>query len=184
MEEILQDIIKAKAGDSRSFEALVKKFDPMIRSMAKKYSNMCNMPSQMFDDFLQEGKVAFYNAVNTYREDSDITFGAYSKVCVRNRLVSCVRSANSKKRLRRSDSKDNYDLDNPQDNLIARELEKKLFSLAQDCLSPYEKKIFTHYMNGERAKEISLKVNRSERSVNNAIYRIKAKLKRTTNSGT
>ena len=39
-------------------------------------------------------------------------------------------------------------------------------------------------MNGERAKEISLKVNRSERSVNNAIYRIKAKLKRTTNSGT
>ena len=128
--------------------------------------------------------MAFYNSVITYREDSGITFGAYAKVCIRNRLISCVRALNSKKRQKRSDSKNNYDMDNPQDSLIARELEKKLFSLAQDCLSPYEKRIFTYYMSGERAKEISSKINRSEKSVNNAIYRIKAKLKRTANNGT
>jgi RNA polymerase sporulation-specific sigma factor len=75
-------------------------------------------------------------------------------------------------------------LENPQDALIVRELEKKLFSLAKDRLSPYEKKIFGYYLAGERAKEISKKVTRSEKSVNNAIYRIKAKLKRIANNGT
>jgi RNA polymerase sporulation-specific sigma factor len=151
--------------------------------MAKKYSDMCATSPQL-DDFLQEAKMAFYNSVLSYDEKTGVTFGAYAKVCVRNRLVSCVRVNNSKKRQKRSDTKDSYDLENPQDALIVRELEKKLFSLAKDRLSPYEKKIFGYYLAGERAKEISKKVMRSEKSVNNAIYRIKAKLKRTANSVT
>ena len=183
MEEIMHYINRVKAGEEAYFEQLLSKYNALINSMAKKYSDMCTTSPQ-YDDFLQEAKMAFYNSVLSYKEEAGITFGAYAKVCIRNRLVSCVRVHNSKKRQKRSDTKNNYDLENPQDTLIVRELEKKLFSLAQDCLSPYEKKIFGYYIAGERAKEISEKVLRSEKSVNNAIYRIKAKLKRTANNGT
>ena len=138
-------------------------------NMAKKYSDMCGASEEQYDDFLQESKMAFYNSVLTYNASCEVTFGAYAKVCVRNRLVSCVRTFNSQKR---------------QETLLARELEKKLFSLAQDCLSAYERKIFTFYIRGERAKEISQKIGKSERSVNNAIYRIKVKLKQVTENDT
>ena len=182
MDEILHYIDRVKSGDDMSFEQLLAKYNALIISMAKKYSDMCTTPQ--YDDFLQEAKMAFYNSVMAFKRESGITFGAYAKVCIRNRLVSCVRVNNSKKRQKRSDTKEGYDLENPQDALIVRELEKKLFSLAQDCLSPYEKKIFGYYLSGERAKEISKKVAKSEKSVKNAIYRIKAKLKRTANSVT
>ncbi len=184
MEDVLELVGKSRNGDSTAFEALLSKYDALLKSMAEKYSNMCNMSSRQYDDFMQEGKMAFYNAVLTYDSDTGVTFGAYAKVCVRNKLVSCVRVINSKKRQKRSDSKENIDLENPQDTLLVRELEKKLFSLAQDCLSAYEKKIFAFYIRGERAKEISRKIGKSERSVNNAIYRIKVKLKQIANDGT
>lgn len=184
MDEIIQRIQKVKGGDEASFVFLLSKYDALIISMARKYADMCLTSARQYDDFLQEAKMAFYNSVITFKEGTGVTFGAYAKVCIRNKLVSCVRVQNSKKRQKRSDLKDNYDLENPQDTLIMRELEKKLFSLAQDCLSPYEKKIFAYYIAGERAKEISLKIGRSEKSVNNAIFRIKAKLKRTANNGT
>lgn len=183
MDEILYHINRVKTGDDVAFEQLLSKYNALIISMAKKYSDMC-ASSPQYDDFLQEAKMAFYNSVMSFKEESGITFGAYAKVCIRNRLVSCVRTNNSKKRQKRSDTKDSYDIENPQDTLIVRELEKKLFSIAKDRLSPYEKKIFGYYLAGERAKEISKKVTRSEKSVNNAIYRIKAKLKRTANSVT
>ena len=184
MEDVLVYVISAKEGNAEAFESLLTAYSGLIISMAKKYSDMCVASSGQYDDFLQEAKMAFYNSVTTFREDSGATFGAYAKVCIRNRLVSCVRVQNSKKRQQRSEINENYGLDNPQDTLIMRELENKLFSLAKDCLSTYEKKIFSMYIQGERAKEISVKIGKSEKSVNNAIYRIKAKLKRTANIGT
>ena len=184
MDEILEIVEKARNGDGAAFEALLAKYDALLKSMAQKYAYMCNASSRQNDDFMQEGKMAFYTAVMTYNPGSNVTFGAYARICIRNRLVSCVRVLNSKKRQKRSDSKDNIDLENPQDTLLVRELEKKLFSLAQDCLSAYEKKVFALYVRGERAKEISQKIGKSERSVNNAIYRIKAKLKQIANDGT
>lgn len=184
MEDILELVEKVRGGDGVAFEALLSKYDALLKSMAQKYSYMCSTSSRQYDDFMQEGKMAFYNAVLTYKSEIGVTFGAYAKACVKNKLVSCVRAINSQKRQKRSDSKENIDLENPQDALLMRELEKKLFSLAQDCLSAYEKKIFAFYMKGERAKEISLKIGKSERSVNNAIYRIKVKLKQIANDGT
>ena len=184
MEDILVCIADAKSGRAEAFESLLAAYSGLIVSMTKKYSDMCIASSGQYDDFLQEAKMAFYSSVTTFKEDSGVTFGAYAKVCIRNRLVSCVRVQNSKKRQQRSEIDENYGLDNPQDTLIMRELENKLFSLAKDCLSTYEKKIFSMYVQGERAKEISVKIGKSEKSVNNAIYRIKAKLKRTANIGT
>ena len=184
MTDILTVVERARSGDDSAFEVLLNKYNSLLISMARKYSDMCNTPSRQYDDFLQEAKMAFYNSVLTFNEDSGITFGAYAKICVRNKLVSCVRVLNSKKRQKRSDSKEDYGSENPQDALIVRELEKQLFSHAQDYLSAYEKKVFACYIAGERAKEISLKMSKSEKSVNNAIYRIKAKLKRIANNGT
>ena len=56
--------------------------------------------------------------------------------------------------------------------------------LAEKILSGYEMRIFALYAKGARAKEISARIGKSEKSVNNAIFRIRSKLKKQSNSDT
>ena len=118
--------------------------------------------------------------MKTYDESKKITFGAYSKTCIRNRLVSCLRRASSKKRQKIKDNDEGVS-ESLQDTVVKRELEEKLISLAEKVLSNYELRIFKMYAHGARAKEISAKIGKDEKSVNNAIFRIRSKLKKQSN---
>ncbi|MBQ8163724.1 MAG: sigma-70 family RNA polymerase sigma factor [Clostridia bacterium] len=183
MDENYELITLAQQDNEQAFEILLKKYKALILSMSQKYSCMCYGRVRDDDDFIQETKLAFYNAVKTYSNEKNVTFGAYAKICIKNKLISYIRSLKSKKRTQDIEIEDSYS-NSPQDYLLEHELEKKLFYLARNCLSDYEKEVFSYYLNGIRAKEISEKINRSEKSVNNAIYRIKAKLKKTLNKDT
>ena len=136
------------------------------------------------EDFSQEARLAIYNAALKYNiEDNKVTFGAFAKTCIRNRLVSYLRRASSKKRLKCDNGV--YVTDNtPQDTVIQHELEKKLLTLAEKVLSNYEMRIFKMYAQGAKAKEISAKIGKSEKSVNNAIFRIRSKLKKQSKNDT
>ena len=187
MEEITELIIKIRNGDNSAFEVLCEQYKALISSMSQKYSNMYpenNQPSDIKEDFSQEAKLAFYNACLRYDiENTKFTFGAYAKACIRNKLVSNLRHANSKKR-RKSSGDDALNVETPQDTVIQHELETKLLSLAEKVLSNYEMRIFKMYAQGAKAKEISAKIGRDEKSVNNAIFRIRTKLKKQSNNGT
>ena len=161
MDEINELIAEAKNGNGEAFEKICKKYAGLINSMSRKYSDMCQSHGTENEDFLQ----------------------AYARVCIRNRLISCIRMLNSKKR-RKSELGKEYSDDSLQDDVLKRELGEKMMRLADDKLSPYEKKIFALYAEGLRAKEISGRTGKSEKSVNNAIYRIKSKLKRTVKDDT
>lgn len=177
MDEILELVFSAKNGDNHAFEALLDKYQGLLSSMSKKYSDMCYEVLKDREDFLQEAKIAFYNAVMSFDEGKGRTFGAYAKVCIRNKLVSCIRELNSKKRLKKTDSL--IEITTPaniQDKAIQRMHKKELYKLAKTHLSSYEYLIFEMYSSGQKGKEISAKIGRTEKSVNNAICRIKAKL--------
>lgn len=173
-------ILQARAGDDTAFNLLCEQYKNLMDSMSRKYFEMCSTEYSSFDDFLQESKVAFYKAVMRYDvETQRVTFGAFAKVCIRNKLVSCVRKQGS---LKRKKGESNVGAENswsPQDTVVQRELSEKLLSVAESSFSGYEKRIFSLYLEGRRAKEISLLTGRSVRSVNNAIYRIRSKLKKT-----
>jgi RNA polymerase sporulation-specific sigma factor len=62
--------------------------------------------------------------------------------------------------------------------VVIQELKKEFLSLAEDLLSNYEMKVFRLYISGLRAKEISARLGKSEKSVNNAIFRMRAKIRR------
>ena len=99
MENINELILQARCGNDEAFSMLCDQYSSLIDSLSSKYSVMCADEYSSKDDFVQEAKMAFYNAVVSYDTSSvKVTFGAYAKVCIRNRLVSCVRKHLSKKR--------------------------------------------------------------------------------------
>ncbi len=173
-------ILRARSGDNNAFLQLCKQYKNLLDSLSHKYSDMCPAEYSFFDDFSQEARVALYNAVNRYDVDGQkVTFGAFAKVCIRNRLVSYLRKLSSKKRLKGERDAGTEDDWSVQDTVVRRELGEKLISLAESLLSKYEMKIFLYYLEGRRAQEIASLVGKDEKSVNNAIYRIRLKLKKT-----
>lgn len=182
MEEIIELILQTRDGNDDAFSLLCNKYSFLINSMSSKYCTMCSDEFGSKDDFVQEAKMAFYKAVISFDiGNKGVTFGAYAKVCIRNKLISCVRKQLSKKRRKGKEDTQAQELWSLQDTVVQRELGEKLISVAESTLSVYEKKIFSYYLEGRKAKEISSILGKSEKSVNNAIYRIRSKLKKTVN---
>jgi RNA polymerase sporulation-specific sigma factor len=179
MENNLELVIQAKNGNQFAFTNLYEKYQPLLVSMASKYSSMCKEENGQMDDFLQKANIALNDAIKTYNVDNGkVTFGAYARTVVRNRLVSMVRHMKSKKR-KKSDLNSSCESVTPQDRAVWREHSVKLSEKAERVLSPFEKRVFhllPLFSKGNRAREISLRVNKSEKSVNNAIFRIRSKL--------
>ena len=179
MDETKELILKAKDGNETALVSLLEAYKPLINSLSKKYSSMCENHPEWSDDFFEEAQIAFYNAIVTYdTANSSITFGAYAKTCIRNKLISFVRKLNAKKR-QKAVLDTSCEVRTPQDNVIWRELGEKLFAVAEKTLSPYEKKVLSLCYKGYRAREIAIHVGKSTKSVNNAIFRIRSKLKDT-----
>ena len=176
MEEVLELVFKARSGDSHAFSRLARVYKPLLNSLTQRYLKMCQNDGEIFDDFAQESQMALFEAVKTYDENSGFTFGAYAKSCIRNRLVSLVRRNKAKKR-EKGETKIPTGIPSPDDVYMTKELGKKLMAIAENSLSPYEKKVFALYLDGKRAGEISKQVGKSEKSVTNAIFRVRAKLK-------
>lgn len=182
MDKYIDLILQSRAGNNDAFAQMCEQYKNLMDSLSRKFSLMCEEYCTR-DDFRQEAQLAFFDAINSFDiENGRVTFGAYARVCIRNRLVSCVRKLNSKKRrMGKSEGTDAVVGWSVQDTVVRRELGEKLLTFADNTLSPYERRIFSMYVDGIKAKEICRVVGRSERSVNNAIYRIRQKLKKTVN---
>lgn len=149
--------------------------------MVKKYHKMAKDSgySADEDDFKQEAVIALYKAAMTYESENDeITFGLYAKICIRNRLISLLRKAERffEKKMNTGEYLPAEEL-GPEDLFIAQENYKGLLDQISGILTEYEKSVFDMYLDGKTYREISLLLNRSEKSVDNAIYRIKAKIR-------
>ena len=67
--------------------------------------------------------------------------------------------------------------DNPEILLIEEERVNQLIDKAENVLTSFEKKVFMHMLKGDTYKQIAKLMNRDSKSIDNAIQRIRKKLK-------
>ena len=181
MSHVSELIEKVRGGDQAAFEALSKHYSPLILSMTQLYSSLCEADETEKEDILQEAMVAFYRASLRYDlASTEVTFGLYAKVCIRNRLISFWRRMPDRKNfseLSELESRLNGSSPDPLEGILQREDVSRMLAIVNNELSPYEKKIFSLYMLGRTSDEIALSVGKTKKSVSNAIYRIRVKIK-------
>ena len=73
-------------------------------------------------------------------------------------------------------------LDNPESRMIAQENMEKKYQLIDKQLSSMERQVLKLYLEGGSYEEIAEEMGRSEKSVDNAIQRLKKKLKKVEKS--
>ncbi len=176
-------IRSAKSGDQGAFLCLRDKYRPLIDSCVYRFSSS-DMTDQDREDLSQEALVHFCGAVCSYDcEYENVEFGLYAKICIENRLVSFIRLRNKRNRIRPislDGEGDRLDIDNTDDilqSLVDRERTSALVASIKKQLSDYENKIWWMYASGMSVTEIAVELSADNKSVSNAIYRIRRKLK-------
>ena len=176
------DLIKRiRKGDQNAFKALVEKYEPLIESLVFKFYDK-ELKGLTSDDLRQEAVLRFYNSILTYDlEQCEVEFGLYAKICISNALISQIRLQKKRTAEQLTEFQNvlffEHDSEEPSDRILEEERVKTLYSLISKNLSRYEYRIWQLYVSGRTAKDICAIVDSDERSVSNAIYRIRKKLR-------
>lgn len=167
--------------DGQAFERLLGMYEPMINAAVRRY-----LPEgDDVDDARQEALSGFYRAALTFDLDqSEVAFGFYAKVCVTNALISHIREVT--RRARREAANIEYDdymryyagtSPDPAQQVAERESTEALKNLIKQYLSPYENRVWDMHVAGVSTQAISEKLGKPVRSIDNALYRIRRKLR-------
>ena len=181
--KLIDLITQAKSGNQTAFEELLRLYDPLIRSMTATFFD-ANIPVLDREDIRQEAMLGFYQAMLGFDLEESITFfGSYAKICIRNRLISYLREQKRHEKMLLTDNDaalmqeaDDTEGD-PSVKILEWETFEELTRLIRNHLSSYENRIWWLYLSGKTAKEIGMLLGKDEKSVQNAVYRIRRKLR-------
>ena len=163
---------------SNNLDELVSEYVPYIEKKIAGYK----LNGFGKDDLLQEGRIALLDAKNAYLPERGSSFKAFALKCINNRIISFVRGHLSLKNLPLTNfvSLENDGAaagDDPEARVIEKEDAMAVHKKLSDCLSGNEKRVLSLYLSGNSIKEISVITHFNEKSVQNALYRIRQKLK-------
>ena len=93
-------IYMVRENDETSYGTLLEKYLPIIRRIAMDCYKGFSSYGYDFDDFVQEGYLAFQKALSSFDEDKDVLFYTYVSICVRRKIYSfCKKISSSKKNI-------------------------------------------------------------------------------------
>ncbi len=177
MEPIRQALETLQKGDSSGFAQIRAQYDALLNSMVGECLTVYHYEAE-FEDLMQEASLALYKAALHYDlTQSKVTFGLYAKICIRNRLISAGR-----KLFRQTKSRQAVKRKQTSDRTQKRNVEfaqfKALTEVIDTVFSDFEKSVFTLYLQGCSYKEMAHQLDKNEKSIDNAICRMKSKLKK------
>lgn len=182
-ESLFELISQAQGGSGEAFEALLSRYRPLIESSVHGFISV-ETSMQEAEDLMEEAKHVFLSAITSYDLSRDgVEFGLYAKICIKNGLVSELRRQKQRRKLGVvSLVGDEEDLtekgEDPASRIVEEEDFRQLYRMIRANLSELENKVWWMYVAGAAVSDIAKALGKDERSVHNAIYRIRAKLKR------
>ena len=180
-DDIRELIVAVRNGDQVAFATLLERYKPLIDAAVAKFSSD-EAFSLYREDLKQEASLVFYNSILAYDlEQNEVEFGLFAKICIHNALVSVLRSLKRRTEEPIAQIPESLltvqDFDDPLSRMLERERLKSLYAVIRKNLSDLEYEVWQLYMSGRSSAEIAERLGTDQKSVNNAIYRIRKKLR-------
>ena len=174
------NLTKAQSGDEKSLEDLIRLGSPLVEIIAAKYTTS---PIEK-DDLVQEGMIGLYKAIESYRGDRGASFNTYANACIENAIKDAIKKATRQKDVPPQNVVEYQDEEIPlrnsedsaEDIYLHKEKIERIFSAMESKLSQLEKEVLSLYILGFGYSEIAKTLGKDEKSIDNALQRIKKKL--------
>jgi RNA polymerase sporulation-specific sigma factor len=183
----------AKKQDQEAQEYLIRKYLPYVYEKAKNYFLIGGSK----EDIIQEGLIGILKAINSYDYNKNDHFAPFVDLCIRRQILTAINKAARKKHSPLNSYisfyKPLYDQGFSRE-LIDTIVEKKKFDPEEliiikeniglikekmaSHLSAFELEVLMKHLQGDSYREIAIKINKNEKSVDNALQRVKHKLKK------
>ena len=175
-------ILAARNNDESAFETLYKRYIPLVKGCVAAYQ----APASEHDDLFQEGMIGLLKAIRTY-DNTSSAFQTYASSCVRNSIVSALRKYYRANRLVYSAEVPEHGAAFPERSFQedpGREEDRQHITRFVKILSPFERKTLSLYLTGMKYSAMAENLGCSVKSVDNAMTRIKSKIKKQTRGNT
>ena len=173
-------IRRAQSGDSGAQDELMNQYKSMVKKIARTFFIM----GADFEDIVQEGMMGLFKAIQSYSAEKGSSFETYAGLCITRQILNALKSASRKKHAPLNFyvpldlESGNLILpaeESPEDLLILKEDGQSIMNAVHNVLSAYESKVLGYYLEGMSHQEIALELAKNEKSVDNAIQRIRNK---------
>lgn len=172
-------ILQAQAGSQDAYAALRTKYRPLLEASVARFVG-AELTWQEHADMMEEAERIFLGAISSYDTEQDaVDFGLYAKICLRNGLISEWRRMEARRRTNALELSDMTpcETDDPAEQVIEEERFRRLCHTVRGHLSDFENRVWWQYVMGVSVSEIAVGLGCEEKSVHNAIYRIRRKLR-------
>lgn len=142
------------------------------------------------DDLLQEGMIGLFKAILNYDETKEASFDTFAALCINRQMFSAIKGANRKKHKLINEyisiyTEDKEDIPlaipdekyNPEVIVTETEALHNLEDMIRNKLSSMENKVLDMLIEGHSVAYMSKKIGKNAKSVDNAIQRIKSKVR-------
>jgi len=190
-EELIQEL---RDGDKDVADYLCNKYKDLVRHNANSMYILGAEP----EDLIQEGMIGLFKAVRDYDPGRDASFLTFANLCVSRQMYNAIQSAGRKKNiplnsyisLYGDEEDDNGERTavklelfahgglSPEQELIDRENAEDLYRRIGEELSDFENQVLDLYLTGMNYVQIAGVLGREEKSTDNALQRIRAKIKK------
>ncbi|RNF38654.1 RNA polymerase sporulation sigma factor SigH [Planococcus salinus] len=190
-DEELVDLVHS--GNSEALDFLITKFRHFVRMKARSYF----LIGADKEDIIQEGMIGLYKAIRDFRSDKLSSFKAFAELCIIRQIITAIKTATRQKHIPLNSyvslDKPIYDeesdrtlmdvltgngVDDPEELIINNEEFLYMEEKMGEVLSELEREVLTLYLDGQSYQEISEKLERHVKSIDNALQRVKRKLER------
>ena len=180
-----------RCGDEEAERLLYERYKQTVRSRAHTYF----LIGADHEDLVQEGMIGLYKAVLEYDPNKAASFRSFADLCITRQILTAIKRATRKKHgplntyvsLNQPkfeqdgdqtlfDTMHNLRVVDPEEQLIGREEYDRILKYMKENLSSMEQTVLGLYLNGLSYQQIAQRLDRSPKSIDNAIQRVKRKL--------
>ncbi|MBE5818084.1 MAG: RNA polymerase sporulation sigma factor SigH [Clostridiales bacterium] len=188
----LNDVAALAAGGNVSaIEFIVNSLRGTIKQKARSFY----VSGADSDDLVQEGMIGLIKAIRDYSPDKNASFRTFADICITRQIFTAIKASRCKKHIPLNyyvslyntvgdnDGSEHYLVDeldadeatDPIENMALKEEFDSFSAALSQRLSPLENQVLEKYLLGMNYKEIAKELQRSEKSIDNALQRIKQK---------
>ncbi len=175
--------------DDAAMDYLIKKYMGVV----KKESRTLYIIGAENEDIIQEGMIGLFKAVRDFDPSKGASFSTFANLCVKRQLITAVKQSNRKKHsplnsyvsFYSTDDDESYLVDElaadkntePERMMLGKDQSEKINEYIDRYLSKYEKSVLSEYLSGISYEEIAEHLAKTPKSIDNAVQRIRKKLK-------